>query len=198
MTTSNDLVEALVPVVEGMERLGVTYRIGGSVASAVLGVPRSTLDVDVVCDLGEPQVERFVAALERDYYVDREAVRAAVHTRRPFNLIHLTTMLKVDVFVVRDGAFDRVSFERHVDRALSDAPNARRFAFRAPEDVILRKLEWYRPGGEVSERHWADVVGVLRVQGDALDFAYLRRWAPDLGVLDLVERALVETRGEEA
>ncbi len=197
MSSSSDLEAALVPVVDALERLDVTYRIGGSVASATLGVPRSTLDVDLVCNLGPAQVRAFVAALEDAYYVDVTAVRAAIARGGSFNLIHLGTMMKVDVFLVRDGEFDRVSFERHVERALSDEPGARSFSFRSPEDVVLRKLEWYRAGGEVSERQWADTIGVLTVQCDALDHAYLQRWAERLGVADLLNRALTEASSND-
>ena len=197
MRSSSDLEAALVPVVDVLEGLGVTYRIGGSVASATLGVPRSTLDVDLVCNLGSAQVRAFVAALEDAYYVEAAAVRAAIGRGGSFNLIHLGTMMKVDVFLVRDGEFDRVSFERHVERALSDEPGARSFSFRSPEDVVLRKLEWYRAGGEVSERQWADTIGVLNVQGDALDYAYLQRWAERLGVADLLNRASTEAASDD-
>lgn len=192
MSPSSDLEAALVPVVDALDRLGVTYRIGGSVASAALGVPRSTLDIDLVCDLEAAQVSAFVASLEETYYVDAAAVREAVARRRSFNLIHLGTMMKVDVFLVREGEFDRVSFARHVDRPLSSEPGARSFSLRSAEDVVLRKLEWYRAGGEISDRQWGDTVGVLKVQGDALDRAYLRRWARDLRVEDLLDRALAE------
>lgn len=70
-----------------------------------------------------------------------------------------------------------------------------RVYFASPEDTVLQKLDWYRKGNEVSERQWGDVLGVLSVQGDAFDLAYARMWAPDLGVLDLLERALTEARG---
>ncbi|MBK7972718.1 MAG: hypothetical protein IPK07_05355 [Deltaproteobacteria bacterium] len=192
MSPSSDLEATLAPVVDVLDRLGVTYRIGGSVASATLGVPRSTLDIDLVCNLEAAQVGSLVTALDADYYVDAAAVRAAIAERRSFNLIHLATMMKVDVFLVRDGAYDRTSFDRHVERALSSEPGARSYSFRSPEDVVLRKLEGYRAGGEVSDRQWADTIGVLKVQGSALDRAYLERWAEALGVGDLLERAFVE------
>lgn len=192
MSLSSDLEAALVPVVDVLDRLGVVYRIGGSVASATLGVPRSTLDIDLVCNLEATQVRAFVAALEDTYYVDGGAVREAIARRGSFNLIHLQTMMKVDVFLVREGEFDRTSFARHVDRPLSSEPGARSFAFRSPEDVVLRKLEWYRAGGEVSDRQWTDTVGVLKVQAGTLDRPYLDRWGERLGIADLLARALAE------
>ncbi len=61
------------------------------------------------------------------------------------------------------------------------------------EDTLLAKLEWYRMGGEVSERQWRDVLGALKVQAGALDLEYLHRWASELGVDDLLERALTQS-----
>jgi hypothetical protein len=117
-------------------------------------------------------------------------IRDAIGRRASFNLIHLATMLKIDVFIVGNRAFDRIAFSRHVDRALADDPASRSFVLRSPEDVILKKLEWYRLGGEVSDRQWTDAVGVLKVQRDRLDLEYLRRWAADLGVADLLAKAM--------
>ncbi len=191
MSAPTDLLQALLPVVEAMEAQDVVYRIGGSVASSALGVLRSTLDVDPVCNLGLEQIGAFVTALEHHYYLNAAAILDAIRRRAWFNLVHLATMLKVDVFLVRDGAFDRASFARHVDRPLTDEPAARSFAFRSPEDVVLRKLE-HRAGGEVSERQWLDAIGVLKVQQRDLDFEYLHRWATDLGVGDY---ARTGTRG---
>ena len=75
---------------------------------------------------------------------------------------------------------------------MSDDPDARLYPVAPPEDVVLRKLQWYRSGGESSARQWTDVLGVLRVQRGRLDLPWMRRWAPDLEVADLLERALTE------
>ena len=185
----NDVVAALEPVVEALEELGVRYRVGGSVASSALGVPRSTLDVDVACEIGLAHVARFVARLSGRYYVDADMIADAIRRRASFNVIHLATMLKVDVFVRKGRAFDAQSFERVTRKPLDVAEGARSFDLTTAEDIILHKLEWYRLGNEISERQWLDLVGVMRVQSDALDVAYLRRWATEIGVFDLLERA---------
>jgi hypothetical protein len=189
---SNDIVAALEPVVDALVELGVRYRVGGSVASSALGVPRSTLDVDVACELRHEHVARFVARLADTYYVDADMIDDAIRRRASFNVIHLATMLKVDVFVRKGRPFEEQSFERVARKALDDAPGARMFDVTTAEDIILHKLDWFRIGGGVSERQWKDAVGVVAVQGDALDVAHLRRWARDLGLEELLERVLAE------
>jgi hypothetical protein len=188
--TSSDLLRALGPVVDALEELGVPYYVGGSLASSAHGMARSSIDADVVTDLGPAHVAPQVRALERTYYASEERIDAAIQARRSFNLIPLETMFKVDVFVTKGRPFDRQAFARARRQTLEDVPEARGFLVASPEDTILAKLEWFRAGGESSQKQWADVIGVLRTGGDGLDRAYLRRWASAIGVEDLLERAL--------
>jgi hypothetical protein len=188
----DELLETLVPVVELLHQLGVDHYIGGSIASSAFGEFRATNDADIVADLRDEHAAPLAAALQNRYYVDLESVRGAIRRRASFNVIHLRTMLKVDVFVQKDRAYDREALRRREAQPASNAPGAPSLELSSSEDVILAKLDWYRQGGEVSERQWRDVQGVLRVQSSALDVAYLRRWAPELGVTDLLERALAE------
>jgi hypothetical protein len=190
----SDVLAAVEPVVDVLVALGVRYRIGGSVASSALGVPRSTLDVDIACELRAGHVGALASRLIDRYYLDEDAIADAVRRQSCCNLIHLDTMLKVDLFVRRDRPFEDVAFERSIRRSLDVAPGAREFEITTAEDIVLHKLEWFHSGGEVSERQWHDVVGVLSIQGDAIDRAYLARWAAELGVADLLARALAEAR----
>jgi hypothetical protein len=185
------VVAAAQRVAEAFERLGVRYYVGGSLASATRGVPRASIDVDMVAELRPEQVAGLVAALQDQYYVAEERVRQAVSTHRSFNVIHLATMMKVDVFVSRGRPFDMSIFERLTLEPLDPSDTTRHYPVPRAEDVVLLKLEWFRAGGEVSERQWADVTGVIRVGGAELDHRYLARWAAALGVADLLERALV-------
>lgn len=185
-----DIVAAITPVIEVFERLSVGYSVVGSVASSAHGIARATLDADLVADLRPEHVDPLVAALIDGYYIDRDAAAEAVRRRSMFNVVHLQTMLKVDIYVLTGRAFDRESFRRRLTAPLEDSDEARTYNVDTPEDTILHKLEWYRAGGEVSDRQWGDIVGVLKVQSDALDVDYLRRWADDLGVADLLERAI--------
>jgi len=178
--------------VEVLDQLGVRHFVGGSVASSAHGAPRASVDVDVVADLRPEHVRPFVDRLQDGYYVDEGRASSAVESRRSFNLVHLATMLKVDIFVSKGRPFDREALGRAQQELLDEAPAARRFSVASLEDTVLAKLEWFRMGGEVSERQWSDVVGVLRTAGTAADQAYLRRWAAALGVSTLLERALDE------
>jgi hypothetical protein len=172
--------------------MDVPYRITGSVASSILGVARTTLDIDLVADLGAENVVPLVRALEDSYYVEESAVRDAVDRKTSLNVIHLDTMLKVDLFVLKSDPYEREAFSRGRSHELGAAPECRSYPVGAPEDVILDKLVWFRAGGESSDRQWRDVLGVVEIQGETLDRAYLARWAAHLDVTDLLRQALDE------
>ena len=177
------------------DALGVAYVIGGSLAGMVHGLVRTTLDADIVAELQPDHAAALVAALGEAFYVPDEAtLREAIARRGSFNLIHLATMFKVDVFVPQARPFDRQQLARRIGERVGSGSEERLWVLSA-EDVILAKLEWFRRGGEASERQWRDVLGVVRAQGAALDVAYLRQWGAALGVDDLVERALAAAEG---
>ena len=178
-------------VADALEALGVRYFIGGSLASAVQGVARATLDADVIADLRAEHVEALTRSHGEQFYFDIDTIRNAVARRSTFNLIHLRTMFKVDVFVSKGRNFDRVQLERRVLQILATDPQ-RSLYLASPEDTILAKLDWYRQGGEISDRQWRDVIGVLAAQHGRLDESYLRDWADQLGLRDLLGRAMDE------
>ena len=186
-----DVLVATHALVEAFDRLGIRYFIGGSLASSVHGLPRSTLDVDLVADLRPEHVQPLAERLQGAFYVDEDMVRDAVARRSSFNVIHLDTMVKLDVFVLRSTSYDRGAFSRAQEETLVLDQESRPLRFATPEDVVLHKLYWYASGGQASERQWDDVLGVLRVQGSALELEYLRRWAAELEISSLLEGALV-------
>ncbi len=191
MTLSEPLAVTFT-VIDVLDALGIPYLLGGSFASSAQGAARATLDADLVADLRPEHVAPFVAALRDAFYLDPDTVRSAVLNRGSFNLIHLQTMFKVDVFVHKGRPFDRAQFERRRATQLSVDP-PRTAYLSSPEDTVLAKLVWYRLGDEVSDRQWRDILSVLRVQAGRLDVPYLRRWAEELAVSDLLARALEQT-----
>ncbi len=184
-------LDALIPLVDACDALGIAYYIGGSVASIAHGVPRTTLDVDVIADIRHDQVQRLVTRLQGSYYVQEADIHEAIQQRSSFNLVHLASIIKVDVFLAPDRPFDRSKAQR-VQIMPITASDPRPFRLTSPEDIVLQKLEWYALGGRVSERQWNDSQGVLKVQGTTLDLVYLRHWATELGIADLLEQALKE------
>ena len=189
--SGSDLVAALVPVTDALQGLGVRYFIAGSVASSAHGVARASLDVDVVAELDLVHIDRLADRLEAAYYVPRSHMRTAAVERRSFNLIHLKTMFKIDVFVSKRRPFDQAAADRARAQGFDDTPGAPHLLVASAEDTVLAKLEWFRLGGETSERQWWDIVGVLRVNPD-VDAGYLHRWAAELSVADLLDRALAQ------
>lgn len=190
----SDLVAALRPVADALDALGVRYYLGGSIASSAHGIARASLDVDVIAALEPQHVEPLASRLLSAYYVPLDRLRSAVAARSSCNFIHLATMFKIDVFVSKGRAFDEQAAERARPEAIDESADAPRFSVASPEDTVLSKLEWFRLGGETSERQWGDIVGVLKVTHHA-DREYLRRWALSLGVADLLERALADAAG---
>jgi hypothetical protein len=187
----NEPVEVTLKVSRVFEKLGVPYLIGGSLASALYGMVRTTQDADLVAEMRLEHLQPFVAALKDEFYVDDEMIAESIQRNSSFNIIHRETMFKVDVFIPRPRPFLRSQLARAQKQTFTfETEVSAKFA--SPEDTILSKLEWYRMGGEVSERQWRDVLGVLKTRAGDLDLNYLRKWAGELHVGDLLERSMKE------
>ena len=180
--------ELVLVISRMLERLSIPYHVGGSVASSAHGLYRASADVDFVIDPTPAQLEELVKALDAEFYVSRSAASEALAARDTFNAIHEATSFKIDFFIKGAGPFDAEELRRSIRQVIEPQAEAA-ILVKSPEDTILRKLSWYRRGGEASERQWQDVLSVLAAQKGRLDEGYLDRWARELSVSDLLERA---------
>ena len=181
--------QVALSVADVLERCGVPYVVGGSLASSVSGEPRSTLDIDLVVAMTEADVEPFLATLGGSFHADDHALRRAVRQRSSVNLFHRATSTKVDLFIAGGSPLDRQAMRRRVRLQVASGPDGFLYVY-TPEDILLQKLRWYRLGGEVSDRQWRDILGIVLVQEHRLDEHYLRDGAHLLDVTDLLDRAL--------
>ena len=183
--------EFLLYVAELLERLGIPYHVGGSIASSAHGMYRASADIDVVIDPTSTQLEALACALEPAFYVSRSAMAEALSSRCTFNAIHDETSFKIDFFIKGTAPFDDEELRRSIRQEVGDE-RGRAVLLKSPEDTILRKLEWFRRGGEVSERQWQDVLSILAAARGQLDENHLDRWAVELAIADLLDRARKE------
>jgi hypothetical protein len=191
METPSDItLQATLPFIDALEKLGILYYIGGSVASSVLGVRRFTIDADVIADIQVKHVRLLAKKLETIYYIDEDAIKDAIRHRSSFNIIYLSSMIKIDVFIPKQTPFAQQERQRIRKELVEEG--IRPLYLASAEDIILSKLDWYKMGDKISTRQWNDVLGVLTEQASALDITYLRHWARNLDVADLLEMAFGE------
>ena len=183
------IIEITLKVIDIFEKLGIRYNIGGSLASSAFGIPRATMDIDIVADIKHEDIPLLQEYLKKEFYADMDMIREAVRRKSSFNIIHLESLYKVDIFILQEHPFDLQALARRVQKKVSE-DNSQEPFFTTPEDIILNKLKWYKDGGGVSERQWNDILGVLKVQGKNLDMLYLSEWAEKLNLSALLARAI--------
>lgn len=187
MPSEPDAIEVALAVARAIESVGGAYFIGGSVASSLQGEPRATNDIDIVVELPLGRLDDFARALGPEFEVDLDMLRDALLNGRTCNIFFLPSVMKVDIFAVGATQFDEAEFARR--RAVPVRPSGETLVVKTPEDTVLRKLLWFRAGGEVSDRQWRDILEVLRVSGPGMDGDYLSMWASRLGVDTLLAKA---------
>lgn len=178
--------QVIALVGQRLTELKIPYFVGGGVASIVHGEERFTKDADIVIRIFPFHVPRFVKAFEADFVVSADAVQDALERRYAFNIIHIETAYKIDLYPITDE--DEMEITALARRLQIDI-GAGEIWLASAEDVILAKLKWFRKGGELSEKQWRDVLGILKVQGTNLDFTYLEPMAARFHLTDLLVRA---------
>ena len=186
-------IAVTIKVTSVLEKLGIPYLIGGSLASTLYGMVRTTQGSDIITEMRREHILPFVASLQNEFFMDEEMIAESIQRNSSFNIIHRDTMFKVDVFIPPPRPFQQSQLARAKKQTFSLDPEVSA-NFSSAEDTILSKLEWYRMGGEASERQWRDIIGVLKTQSGELDLAYMRHWSKELKVDDLLERAMKESR----
>jgi hypothetical protein len=188
-----DIQIALEPVIRFFSESNIAYYIGGSVASSSYGIARATLDVDIIAQLNSTHVPSMVKTLETIYYIEESSIYEALKRESSFNIIHLETMLKIDVFIVKKSEYDQLSLGRRVADTLDEEHSNDTYFIASCEDTIINKLLWYTTGEKVSERQWLDILGMIKVQQQNLDLPYLTLWTKKLKVHALFIEALEES-----
>ena len=173
--------ELLRYVARVLEEMGIPYFVTGSTATIYYGEPRFTNDIDLVVDLSESQVIEFCRRFpHEEFYLSETAASDAVRRKTQFNILHPASGLKVDVIVPQLTPFNQSRFAR--SRRLPTGNDFDAF-FASPEDVIIKKMEYYQEGG--SEKHLRDILGVLKTTRDQIDLEYIEKWTKDLGLQDI-------------
>ena len=185
------LAEGLNELTSALTSLGIRFLVTGSLASSAHGVVRGTMDGDLVALIFPPQAKMLAKALGAGWYSDLEMMEQAIRQRRAFNLIHIGSAMKFDVFPALTDFHDS-ELERAMPTPLR-IEGAKPCPVATPEDSLLSKLQWYRQGGEVSDRQWNDIGGIL-VQNPNLDWGYVNSWAARLGVTGLLEKARADSQ----
>lgn len=168
---------AVAGVTQALDAMGIPWFLTGSIASSLHGIPRSTNDIDIVTTLPPSAADELVRRLGEAYYADEAMIRHAFSRKQSCNVIWLETMMKVDLMPPR-FAFDTEAMHRRIHTHLDDGSGTGLpVAVASAEDIILAKLVWYREGQQTSERQLSDIRGIIAVQAQRLDRAYITDWA---------------------
>jgi hypothetical protein len=172
-----------------LESLEITYVISGSVASSIYGKVRFTQDADMTVEPFEDKADKFFTLVGSDFYISSDAMKQALRQRSSFNVVHLESAFKIDVFIQKDTEFEKQLFSRRQFMKLSEKLE-KTFSVVTAEDIILLKLRWYEQTGCSSQKQWEDILAVLEVQKDMLDFGYLQKWSGILKINQLLTEAI--------
>lgn len=184
---SNSPLRAISDFVTLLDKLEISYLIGGSFASSVQGEYRTTNNIDFLCQIATEKIGSFLSGLDPDFIHDKESVLSSLKSKLSFNIVHEESFTKIDVFS-SIGTFEKSQLER-ASSVFIDAINMS-IKVATAEDIILAKLLWYKKGNMTSERQWNDILGVYKIQKSSLDYAYMSKWADFLDIYSLYIKAI--------
>lgn len=179
-------------VIIAFNELQIPYFVGGSMASSLYGIPRTTQDADIIADIKEHHISAFTQKIQDKFYADEEMIRDAINREGSFNVIFLEAIFKVDIFVLKSDKYSQNEMARREIYEVSE-DNTFSLYLASPEDVIINKLQWYQSGGRSSGRQWNDVLGVIKIRRETLDYSYLEEKAKEFGINDLLKEVIPET-----
>jgi hypothetical protein len=185
MTWIQDSISLAIQLQTIFADLGIPHYITGGVAAATYGEPRTTRDLDIVIALPLNQLDAMVQRLESEgFYVPGvEAIRSG--QLQTLGITHQETIARADLMLAGTDPFDQAQFNR---RRGIEIPNRGTLYLASPEDIILNKLRWGQQSQ--SEKQWRDVLGILKVQGQTLDFVYLTQQAEALDLTNALVQAI--------
>ncbi|PNW51296.1 UNVERIFIED_CONTAM: hypothetical protein BEN50_10830 [Euhalothece sp. KZN 001] len=190
-----DPIELAALVGQIFDRLEIPYFVSGGLASSILGETRTTIDADIAILMSDKRlIPQLIEIMQTDFYISEIAVEDALNNRASsFNIIHLQSALKADIYPIRDNdLFRQSAIARRQKINLVDSPELS-FNICTAEDIVLQKLIWYQTTGQISQKQWRDILGVLKLQGERLDFQYMRYWSEALRIVQLLENACDES-----
>lgn len=179
--------EILDRVIGILKECKIEYMITGSFASNIHGIPRATFDADIVISPDAKKLGKFIERIKDDFYVNVDMVKRAIQEKRIFNVIHFDTGFKIDFIIKKDGEYYENEFRRRKPFKL----RGKKYFFASPEDTILAKLIWTKKSG--SEKQFNDALGIIKIQKERLDYAYLKKWANTLSITQLLDKLLKES-----
>ncbi|OGZ33264.1 MAG: hypothetical protein A2174_03190 [Candidatus Portnoybacteria bacterium RBG_13_41_18] len=177
----------LVRLAKIFDKLKIPYFITGGIATVIWGRPRFTADIDIVIQLVANKLDQLALALfkiDKDVYLDKSMMAEALRQQGEFNFIYPRSGLKVDFWILKNTPIERVRLKRRVAKKIG----GRIVYFSSPEDLILSKLLWYKETH--STRQLEDIESVLRISGSKINMRYLKTWADQLNVLEILDRLL--------
>lgn len=179
-----ELENTLKKVAKILQKIKISYLVTGGVAVVVWGRPRFTADIDIIIELKRKMVKKFVAALEKEGYVDEEVVNEALKYQSEFNFIDRDTGMRVDFWILKNSDFDKSRLKRAVARKIY----GQKVYFSSPEDLILKKLLWFNESN--STRQLEDIYSIMEILKSNLDFNYLKKWAKKLNTTGILEEMI--------